>query len=354
MPTSSTARLRRKPRAQPRAVSSRKAVDRSRGRWKAQVATASALKKMSFTPLRYVVPGIIAEGATLLVSRPKLGKSWFALDLSIAIATGRTALGTLQPETGDVLYLALEDGERRLQRRMATLLPGDEAWPARLRLATRWRRANEGGLADVADWCRSVRHPAAVVIDTLDRFRSLQSERGNQIYDAIAQLQRIASEHGVAVIIVHHERRRSAGDPVDTIAGPAGLGGVADTILSLRRDDRGALLYVRGRDVEDSESLLVFDRANCRWALDGPVGAGAAAKSDGRAAVVAALSHSIQPLPVREIAAAVGRSRGATDTLLHRMVTDGEVVRVGQGRYKLAPDHPQRPVITFTWQPVQD
>ena len=128
------------------------------------------------------------------MSRPKLGKSWLMLDVSVAIATGRTTLGTLQPETGDVLYLALDDGERRLQLRLAALLKREKTWPARLALATRWRRANDGGLSDIDAWYQSVANPVAVVIDSLDRFRSLQGGESAQVYDAIEKLQRIARD----------------------------------------------------------------------------------------------------------------------------------------------------------------
>src|SRR5262245_24160085 len=100
--------------------------------WATPAIRASDLQAKAFEPLRYVLPGLILEGASLLVGRPKLGKSWLALDLSIAIADGRSALGTSPPNAGDVLYLALEDGERRLQRRMATLLPDATTWPSRL------------------------------------------------------------------------------------------------------------------------------------------------------------------------------------------------------------------------------
>ena len=96
----------------------------------------------------------------------------------------------------------------------------------------------------------------------------------------------------------------------------------------------------------ESETLLAFERASCRWTLVGPLGseANSGAKSDARAAVVAALAASLPPLSVREIAAATGSSHGAMHTLLHRMVADGEVERAERGRYHLAPDHPRLPV----------
>ena len=88
-----------------------------------RIFSAAELQTMTFQPLKFLLPGLVPEGASLLVSRPKLGKSWFVLDIAIAIAAGRFTLGQRKPVQGDVLYLALEDGPRRLQRRISKLLP---------------------------------------------------------------------------------------------------------------------------------------------------------------------------------------------------------------------------------------
>ena len=189
----------------------------SPGLWATHAIRASDLQAKAFEPLRYVLPGIdFRKAPVLLVGRPKLGKSWLVLDLCIAIADERTTLGALQPAAGDVLYLALEDGERRLQRRMATLLPHANGWPSRLTLATRWKRANEGGLADIRDWCKWVEKPTAIVVDTLEKFRGLPGGRGfgqQPYYEAVVQLQKIAAERGVAVIVVHHQSGRAPTTP---------------------------------------------------------------------------------------------------------------------------------------------
>src|SRR3981189_2467720 len=89
----------------------------SEARTAASIFSAAALQTMIFPPLKFILPGLVPEGATLLVSRPKLGKSWLVLDIAIATAAGRFTLGELRPIAGPVLYLALEDGRRRLQRR---------------------------------------------------------------------------------------------------------------------------------------------------------------------------------------------------------------------------------------------
>ena len=37
-------------------------------------------------PIRWIVPGYLAEGLSILAGRQKLGKTWLALDWAIAVA----------------------------------------------------------------------------------------------------------------------------------------------------------------------------------------------------------------------------------------------------------------------------
>jgi hypothetical protein len=91
--------------------------------WNDQIISAADLRRMKFDPERYVLPRFIPEGVTLLVGRPKVGKSWLVLDLCLACVGDHFALGAIKPAQGDVLSLALEDGKRRLQRRLDKLMP---------------------------------------------------------------------------------------------------------------------------------------------------------------------------------------------------------------------------------------
>ena len=69
-----------------------------------------------------MVPPLIPEGVTILAGKPKVGKSWFALDLALALAGGRYVLGDIHLMDGNVLYAALEDNERRLRSRVERIL----------------------------------------------------------------------------------------------------------------------------------------------------------------------------------------------------------------------------------------
>jgi AAA domain len=303
-----------------------------------RIFSAAALQTMTFPPLKFILPDLVPEGATLLVSRPKLGKSWLVLDIAIATAAGRFTLGTLKPSAGDVLYLALEDGKRRLQRRITKVLPTFSiTWPQNLEIATEWPRADQGGLADIEQWlAKPNASRRLVIVDTLAQFRKLSNGKGQlypEDYAAISGLQKLASKYNVGIIIVHHDRKSEADDVFDTVSGTLGLTGAADTILIMKRQSGAVTLYVRGRDIEESEMAMQFDKSSCRWSILGT--AADVHRSSERAAVLKALETAgADGLSVGEIMAATGsQSRNTTDVLLFRMAETGEVNRIKRGVY---------------------
>jgi hypothetical protein len=51
--------------------------------------TAAELGHTYFPPIKFVVPGYIAEGITLVAGKPKFGKSWLVMHAAIAVARGQ-------------------------------------------------------------------------------------------------------------------------------------------------------------------------------------------------------------------------------------------------------------------------
>src|SRR5262245_16416972 len=152
-------------------------------------------------------------------------------------------------------------------------------------------------------------------------------------YDAVQQLQRIASDTGVAIVIVHH-LRKSVGevDPFEKVSGTLGLSGAADTVLILDRDGQGATLYGRGRDIEEIETAVQFSREMCRWRI-----LGAAAdirRTDERTAILDVLKDATEPMTPKDImVAAELANRNALDLLLYKMTKAGDIEKVGRGQY---------------------
>ncbi len=306
--------------------------------WRSKSITADALRTKEFALPQVVLPGLICEGVTILASKPKVGKSWLALDVCIATAANRFTLGNLKPKTGDVLYLALEDSQRRLQRRVDRILSAvSESWPARLTMATEWRRIDEGGLDDIREWCEGVTEPRLVVIDTLAKIRPAKASNKAAYdvdYEAISGLHKIANSRGIAILIIHHTRKMEADDAFDTVSGTLGLTGAADSILVLDKRAGTVTLHARGRDIEESETALLFNKNTCRWTILGE--AGKIHRSSERNRIINALTDAPDGLTVREIMA-LGEfsTRGPVDVLLSKMVKAGEIERARRGAYRL-------------------
>jgi hypothetical protein len=68
--------------------------DTTRNGYAPSTFTAAELLAMELPEVRWIVPGLLPEGVTLLAGKPKLGKSWMALGIAIATAMGGVALGT--------------------------------------------------------------------------------------------------------------------------------------------------------------------------------------------------------------------------------------------------------------------
>lgn len=86
------------------------------------IARLADLQHEQLPEIRWAIDPILPEGVTILGGKPKLGKSWLALTLQVAIAEGGAALGKYPVERGEVLYISLEDNKKRLQKRTNTLL----------------------------------------------------------------------------------------------------------------------------------------------------------------------------------------------------------------------------------------
>jgi hypothetical protein len=308
--------------------------------WRSRVSTGTALQKKTFAPLKDIVPDLIVEGLVILAGKPKTKKSWMALDIALSVAEGRFCLADRKCQQGRVLYLALEDGERRMQGRITKLWPTFSGeWPEPFNYATQWPRADQG-VEEIDAWCAEYPDARLVVIDVLARFRAPASGKNvyNEDYLALAKLQELAIRRSIAILVIHHTRKGEAEDPAEEISGTPGLSGCADAFLVLKKSGAGTTLSGRGRDTEDVELAVQFSDETCRWTILGD--AADVHRSDQRARILAALEGAPKEgLSVREIMAAADiRSRDAADKMLQRIAKAGEIRRRGRGRYSLPPN----------------
>ncbi len=292
-----------------------------------------------YPPMRWVVPGYLPEGFSVLAGRQKLGKTWLALDIGVAVACGGCALGRIECEVGDVLYIDLENGERRLQQRLFCMFPDEKNRPdlSRIQTLSTAPMLDQGFLDGLEAWKLSVPNPRLVIIDVLQRIKPPARLRQNAYesdYSIFAGLQSFATESRIAILGLHHVRKGGADDPLEALSGSNGLSAVADTTLVLNRDANGMTLYVRGRDVEEKETAV---RHDCGiWTILGE--AADVHRSSERERILSELLTAEGSLTPADIVAATGMRRNNVDQLLYQMGKAGEVRKAKRGQYV----HPER------------
>lgn len=300
---------------------------------------AVELLAAKFPDPRWAVPGLVAEGLTLFVGAPKVGKSWAAWNLAVAIASGGIAFGKIDVDQGDVLYLALEDTGRRLQSRLRKVLAG-AAPPERLTISTTCLTLGNGGAEEIGRWLTA--HPDArlVIVDVFARIRGRsgpQSSAYESDYGPMSVLKALADEHGVAILVVHHTRKADAEDFLDVVSGTQGLAGAADCIVVLKRSRGTAdgVLHVTGRDVEEAEYALKFSAELGAWEmLDGP--AADYSLGDTRQRILRHVREHGAATP-KQVADTLGINYETAKKTCRRMSDDGQLDTDGSGTYLALP-----------------
>jgi hypothetical protein len=216
-----------------------------------------------------------------------------------------------------------------LQSRLKQLLPLGRA-PERLYIDTTCRRLDQGLVEDLREWLTAMASPRLIIIDVLNRIRPAQKpNEGVYDYDvrSLEGLQGLAAEFSVAIIVVHHTRKAEAEDPFDCLSGSTGLPGTADSTFVLARDSQGVTLYGRGRDIEEVERALSFDKLTGQWLILGE--AADVRRSGERGAILKALHEATEAMSPVDVAEVTGFKRENVKKLLRDMAKAGEVTSLG-------------------------
>lgn len=219
-------------------------------------------------PIRFVVDKLLPQGLHILAGAPKVGKSWLALWLCLCVAKGEPVWNfpTLR---GGVLYLCLEDSYSRIQNRLLDIT--DNA-PADLYFATVSEKLHSGLVEQIEGFLGAHPDTVLVVIDTLQRIRAVGNEANPYAsdYRDLGVLKELADRNRIAILLIHHLRKRNDEDPMNMISGTTGISGATDTNLVLKKGKRSgsaAALYCTGRDIEYQELALEFDQDAHVWKL---------------------------------------------------------------------------------------
>lgn len=310
--------------------------------------SADELINQTFQPVEFAVANLLPVGLVILAGPPKVGKSFFALQASLAVTNGVPFLD--RPTTqGDVLFLGAEDSSRRLKDRVLDLTEYDRSLTtSKLMFAVSPNiKAIGSGLEEqLYEWAKHAENPRMIVIDNYGRVLPETSGRGARQdgnYQSstltLSKLQDVANQLGVTILLVHHtNKNEDIGDVFSRTHGSVAINGVADAVLILgnTRGTNSATLNVTGRDLPEVTDIRL-QRKESQWALvDTPVDAidslGLSPQKTRLLRVIAA-GHS----KTGEIAKEMGIKSSNASTQLGQLVESGYLIKEEHGQYDLAP-----------------
>lgn len=183
---------------------------------KLKTVDAETLLSTPMSKTMFIVDGLISQGVNVISDASKIGKSWLMLWLGLQVAQGNSIWGlpTLQC---DVLYLSLEDTQRRIKDRLYNLT---DSAPDNLYFAVTSGLIGGGLEEQITDFLTE--HPATklVIIDTLQKVRDSKGSAGKagmygNDYDDISSIKRKADQnadypyaHIFGINGIAHDKRR--------------------------------------------------------------------------------------------------------------------------------------------------
>ena len=233
-----------------------------------KIITAEELMETQLIPQHQIVDEFLPAGTYILFGDPKIGKSFLVTQLCWNVSEGKPFLEH-ETQRADVLYLALEDTDVRLQGRLNRMFGVD--WQGeRLHLAFQSNWQGDELIQRLRDFVFEYPDTRLIVIDTLLRARANTSGNSSYAddYTDIQPFKEFADTYNLALVLVHHARKKKDGtNPFDWMSGTNGLHGAADGAFILYRDKGEILLDSTGRDFPPRRFVLRFSKSICQWEL---------------------------------------------------------------------------------------
>lgn len=220
-----------------------------------------------------LVEGLWPEDALgFIAAPPKKGKTWIALALGIAIATGRPYLGRFRiPEPRTVLYVALEGHRAALRSRVGALTHGLGLNPDSSLDRLRWSYKPRGvNIAD-PEWADALGRAAGligaklIIVDVLRAAARMKENPSDEFLMLRHNLLPILD--GCSIALLHHFGKLTEitkeRTPGERMSGSGAMYGAMDIGLFITGSENGAKnlrLEIESRDLATPERLGVHLR----------------------------------------------------------------------------------------------
>jgi hypothetical protein len=294
---------------------------------------------------RWLVTGLWAEQAVGIVGgEPKCCKSFLALDLAVAVASGMPCLRRFPvSRAGRVLLFAAEDALHIVRRRLEGIAAAAGVALTDLDIqvitAPVLRLDLDADRRNLAETVARLQ-PRLLILDPFVRLHRIDENASGEVAPLLAYLRELQRRHGMAVLVVHHARKGGAVRAGQALRGSSEFHAWGDSNLYLRRTGDELSLAIEHRAAPSPKPVTIElaqrgDALALEVADRREPAAPTSSSLDDR--IIATLAETDRALPFAELRASC---RVRTATLYERLAalaTAGRIIKNGDS-YRPAGD----------------
>lgn len=198
----------------------------------------------------------------LVGGQPKLGKSWFALDLAVSVASGTPCLGHFAvDDPGRALVYLAEDALPQQRSRLDALCEHRGIAIGSLNLHVVTEPVLRLDLADDRERLHAAAarlRPKVLVLDPLVRLHRLDENRAQEISGVLSFLRELQRAHDMSVVLVHHASKKHRARPGQALRGSSDIHAFGDDLVHLApHNDTELVLSIEHRSAPAPPPLRV-------------------------------------------------------------------------------------------------
>lgn len=229
------------------------------------VVDVSELQDKTLPPMKWLIDDLLPVGGVVMLSaKPKMGKSFLAIQLALSVASGGEFLG-FQAQKHEVLYIDLETSQRSMKNRIS-MMTADA--PKGLYLMTpqevfEFGNIGNGFESQVDYFLESHKGVKLVIVDTYGLIQGSRTAAQNiyrQEYAEISHLNSWARKKGFTLVLIHHQNKQDDySNPVQGISGSTGItGGLQAYYILSKRDytDTKTKLTIGGKEIMERDIFI--------------------------------------------------------------------------------------------------
>jgi hypothetical protein len=312
------------------------------------VVRAAALETAAINRPLWLIDNLWTSSAVGIIGgAPKSCKTWMALEMAVAVASGSPCLGTFAvPSPGPVLLYAAEDSAAALRVRLESLAQHHRLDLALLDIhviTTDSLRLDRPADQQRLDATLLLHRPVLLMLDPLVRLHAVDENAAGEIAALLGYLRVLQRKTGAAIALVHHARKNVStnGGAGYSLRGSSDLYAWVDSFLYLRRHHGQLTLSAEHRSASGAGPLaLELDESSNPGPFLKLVSTATIVESAPAdpliAQILGLLAQSSQPRTAESLRSSLQVRNQRLVEALRQLSEDGEVVRSTQG-YALPP-----------------